>query len=873
MWLIARRSFAESWTRLAATLLAAVFSIGLIAGALQFTLRAQEAVSGSDASEYSRADVLVQGGSADPDDPYSPPDGRVALGAVAGRPGVAAVAGDATVPVTASGSDGKPILPPAGAGTALRPWTADGRLNPYRLESGRAPAADGEVAVTRHVARAGGLDVGDTLKVLLPRQGRDMKIVGVVTVQGHSAVASGDLVLAPSGTVAQAAGLPAGTWQSVWVKASGGSVSGLRAALARDLGKGVTVRTAAEVRHAQSADLQGAGASIGGAIGMLSSVAVFVGLFVVANTFGTLVRQRTRRLALLSAIGATPRQIKRLIRFEALVLGVVASAGGVALGFPISALLTHLFAKDGFDISAADAQYGWVALAAPAAAGVLVTQLAARRAARRAAKISPMQALRTASTETAGRRWPRVLGALAVFACAWLFFGGVFGIRSEEPPGPERTAGTSAMVLLGCMTTVAALAVLAPFFVGPLGGLVGRIGTAVSGEAGRLARATITRSPRRVSSAASSLMLGVALVASTAMIVLSVDARFNETGREVMRADHAITTTGMTSNGQAPLPRDAAGKAAAVPGVSAAAALTMSQVKLVSPPPRRPSPEEDPEPVYLTVTGADQRAMPSVLKLGGHLPHLGDGQVALTSTVMKGQKIKKGQRIVVRGARGRVALTVAAAYHDPSHLFADQALVSDATMDRLDPTAAAQVVLVRGGTERALSRAFADAPGLRVVDGADYVKAASDAMTKGMSVIYGFILMALVLALFGMATTVSMSVGERTREFGLLGAVGATAAQIRSIVRWEAATVVLLGSLLGLGTALGTVTLLHIATGSSFLVPNAPWWLFATVITGAAAVTLATSALPARRAVSLASPLAEGPGSPRPKATLRPSAR
>ncbi|GAA4292516.1 hypothetical protein GCM10023178_65330 [Actinomadura luteofluorescens] len=236
-----------------------------------------------------------------------------------------------------------------------------------------------------------------------------------------------------------------------------------------------------------------------------------------------------------------------------------------------------------------------------------------------------------------------------------------------------------------------------------------------------------------------------------------------------------------------------------------------------------------------------------------HLPRLGDGQIALTSTVMKGQRIKKGQRIVVRGARGRIALTVAAAYHDPSHLFADQALVSDATMDRLDPTAAAQVVLVRGGTEQALSRAFADAPGLKVVDRAGYVKAAADAMTKGMSVIYGFIGMALVLALFGMATTVSMSVAERTREFGLLGAVGATTDQIRSIVRWEAATVVLLGTLLGLGTALATASLLHVATGSSYLAPNAPWWLFPAVITGAAAVTFAVSALPAKRAVAIAS--------------------
>jgi putative ABC transport system permease protein len=852
VWLIARRSFAEGWMRLAATLLAAVFSIGLIAGSLQFTLRAQEAVSGSDASEYSRADVLVQGGSVDADDPYAAPDGQVALGSVAGRPGVAAVAGDAMVPVSANGSDGKLVLPPAGAGTTLRPWPSDARLNPYHLESGRAPAAGDEVAVTRHVARAGKLDVGDPLRVTLPKQNRTLKIVGIVTVQGHSAVASGDLLLAAPATVQRAAGLPGGTWQSVWVKAAPGvQARRLRADLARDLGQDVTVRTAAGVRNAQSADLEGAGASIGGAIGTLSSVAVFVGLFVVANTFGTLVRQRTRRLALLSAIGATPRQIKRLIRWEALALGAVASAGGVLLGYPVSGLLTRLFAEDGFDISAADAQFGWIALAAPAAAGILVTQLAAWRAARRAARISPMQALRAASADTPGRRRPRLLGAFAVFACAWIFFGGVFGIRHEEPPGPDRTVGVCVMILMGCMTTAAALAVLAPFFVGPLGGLVGRVGTAVSGEAGRLARATITRSPRRVSSAASSLMLGVALVGATALTVLSVDARFDATGNRVMLAEHAVTATGTTSNGPAPLPRDAAAKAAAVPGVSAAAALTVSDIKLVDPPPERPSPEEPPEPVYLTVTGADQATLPSVLKLGGHLPRLRDGEIALTSAIMKGQKIKKGQRIVVRGAQGRIPLRVAAAYHDPSHLFADQAVVSSATMDRLDPDATTQVVLVRGGSEEALSRAFAGITGIEVVDRPGYVRATAGAMMKGMRVIYGFIGMALVLALFGMATTVSMSVGERTREFGLLGAVGATMAQIKSIVRWEAATVVLLGGLLGIGMSLGTVYLMHVATGSSFLAPDPPWWLFPAVIAGAAVVTAATSALPSRRAAAV----------------------
>ncbi|MFB4299298.1 FtsX-like permease family protein [Actinomadura sp. NTSP31] len=852
MWLIARRSFAEGWLRLAATMLAALFSIGLIAGSLQFALRAQEAVSGSDASEYSRADVLVQGGSVDADDPYAVPDGQVALARVAGRPGVAAAAGDASVPVTASGPDHKTIMPPAGARTLLRPWTPVPALNPYHLESGRAPAADGEVALTRHAARAGKLGTGDAMTVLMPKQTRTMKVVGIVSVEGHSAVASGDLLLAPPATVQQAAGLPAGTWQTAWVKAAPGvAPATLRGELSRAFGSAATVRTAAGVRHAQSADLKGVGASIGGAIGMLSSIAVFVGLFVVSNTFGTLVRQRTRRLALLGAIGATPRQIKRLIRLEALVLGVVASAGGVLLGYAISGLLTRLFAQDGFDITAADAQYGWIALAVPAAAGIFVTQLAAWRAARKAARISPMQALRAASADdAAGRRWPRLAGAFAVFACAWMFFGPVWAIRAEEPPGPERTAGTSVLILMGAMTTVAALAVLAPFFVGPLGGLVGRVGMAVSGEAGRLARATITRSPRRVSSAASSLMLGVALVGATAMVVMSANGRFDEAGRQVMRADHAIAATGRTSEGPAPLPRDLAAKAAAVPGVAHAAALTTSSVKLVSPVPKHRD-DDDSTSLYVTVAGVDQGALPSVLRLGGHLPPLRDGQIGLTSTVMKANGLHKGQRIVVRGARGRIPLTVAGAYHDPSHLFADGALVAPSTMDRLDPDATAQAILVSGGSADALSRAIAGVPGTEVMDKGAYVKTASSSMTKGMRVIYGFIGMSLLLSLFGMATTVSMSVAERTREFGLLGAVGATVAQIRAIVRWEAATVVLLGGLLGIGSALGTVVLLHVATGSSFLRPDAPWWLFVLVAAGAAAVTLATSALPARRAAAV----------------------
>ncbi|TDC55043.1 ABC transporter permease [Actinomadura sp. KC345] len=637
MWLIARRSFTEGWPRLIATLLAALGSIALIAGSLQFALRAQEAVSGSDASEYFRADVLVQGGTVDPDEPFAPPGGRIRLDRVASRPGVATAAGDAAVAVRAARPDGRAIMASAEGRTLLRPWVSDPRLNPYRLEAGRAPASDGEVAVVRHVSRAGNLRVGDAMALTLPHRTRRVRIAGVVSVQGRDAVAGGDLVLAPPETVRRAATLPRGTWQGVWVKAAAGvPADRLRDELARDLDGAATVRTAESVGRAQSAAAAGEGASIASVVGMLASVAIFVGLFVVANTFGVLVRQRTRRLALLGAIGATPRQIKRLIRLEALTVGVIASAGGVAAGFPLSALIIRLFARDGFDVSAAGARFGWAALGLPAAAGILVTQIAAWRAARQAAGIPPVQALRTTAAETRERRRPRLPAALAIFAGAGFWYAVAVLVRVTEPPGQDRTTGVGPMILFGSACAVAGLAVLTPFFVGPLGGLVGRAGTLISGETGRLAHATITRSPRRVASAASSLMVAVALVASVVLVTQSVNDRFQEAGRQVMTAEYAITATARTPEGApAPLSRDMAALATDVPGVSRATALTQTEVKLASPPPDDPDPDEEPEPFPFMVTGAEQTGLREVLRLGGGPPALRPGQIALSSSVMK----------------------------------------------------------------------------------------------------------------------------------------------------------------------------------------------------------------------------------------------
>jgi putative ABC transport system permease protein len=462
-----------------------------------------------------------------------------------------------------------------------------------------------------------------------------------------------------------------------------------------------------------------------------------------------------------------------------------------------------------------------------------------------------MQALRESATEHRERRGRRILAGTLILLSSFIYYGPVPAVLNDGPPGLQRTQAITALIGFGSMVVACALAVFGPLLVRPVGGLIGLVGQVLGGEAGRLARATITRNPRRVSAAASSLMLAVALATTALLIVISAHTRFDQAANEVMLAQHAVSTSDKTPDGLRPLPRDIVTRIEQAPGVTGASALTTTRVKLVSPPPRAYNENEPVLPLYLKVTGADPATLPEVLRLPGNPPTLGPGEIALPSVTIRAQRLAVGQDIVVRAANGDIPLTIAGTYYDPTHVFADGALVADATMRQLDPNAGAQVVLVTGGTAAAIAEKITGVPGATVLPRTSYVDKAAAAITEGSTVMYGFIAMTLLLALFGMTTTISMSVSERRREFGLLAAVGATARQLRAVIRWEAATVVALGTLLGLGIAVGTVALIHAATGSSYIQLNAPWWLYASVAGAAALITLVTSALPARRATTV----------------------
>jgi putative ABC transport system permease protein len=409
---------------------------------------------------------------------------------------------------------------------------------------------------------------------------------------------------------------------------------------------------------------------------------------------------------------------------------------------------------------------------------------------------------------------------------------------------------------LGAILVVSAIGILAPFFVGPVGGAIGQIGQALTGESGRLARATIMRNPRRISSAASSLMISVCMCATTMLIVFGAVARYNESGQQTLLADSVVSSgrEGLTSA----LPADVAKLTSGAPGVVAAEGATQSTVRLVEPlttsmkstdlvDPDSEDEMDDNGPIDIAVTGLDNPS--TFLKLEGLTTAPALGEIALSSGRLQGTQLKVGDTIVVSAAAGKVRLRVIDDYRDISHLFADDALVSSATMQLLDPEAPTTAVFVRGGSPDTLRRHLGNIA--RVSDRSSYISIARQANVSGITLIYAFLGLTVIISLFGMATTISMNLFERTKEFGTLGAIGATQRTIRSIVYWETATVVALGVGTGLLEAFGIVHLIHLLTGSSFVRISSPVPVIAGMTLIGAALTFAMSVLPARRATQV----------------------
>jgi putative ABC transport system permease protein len=410
-------------------------------------------------------------------------------------------------------------------------WQSSPEFNPMTVVEGHAPTSADEVVIDRATARAGHFAVGETVRVLGPSGAGDYRLAGVVTYGGADDAVGAQVVAFAPETAATVFGTP-GRYSAIQVRAQDGlSESELASRVHRALHDPsldvITGATAAEeARDASGASLQ----FMNSFLMMFAVVALVVGSFVIYNAFSITVAQRTRETALLRAIGAKRRQVKRAVKIEALCTGLFASVVGVIVGIGLAQALRWVIEAFGMSLPDASLVVLPRTIFVSIVLGVVVTVFAASWPARKAAKVKPIEALRNADVD--GSRIGKVrtaFGVLATLGGAALLAGGL----SSGDPGN---------VGLGALAVFIGVAMLGPAFARPFVRLVGRPIAATRGMAGTLARENAARNPKRTAATASSLMIGIGLVVLITVFAASTKASLNSTIDDAMKGDYIVRT-------------------------------------------------------------------------------------------------------------------------------------------------------------------------------------------------------------------------------------------------------------------------------------------------------------------------------------------
>ncbi|MFD7590297.1 ABC transporter permease [Kitasatospora sp. NPDC059811] len=835
--------------RLLMTVLAVCLGVAFVSGTLVFadsTAAVQRA-----AASRTFADVAV---SVTAKEPVATPDQPgVLTDALARRladvPGVAAVRPSVDGSATLNAADGRPLRVKRGTNLAAAYVPGrDGKDVRYPVVEGRAPAGADEIAVDRGTAAAGRYRVGDTITLATDGPALTARLVGTVTTGDTRITAGGTLTLFDRATAQRLFATP-GNYTSLEVSAGPGTGQyELAERIAATLPPGTAEVTTRQAQAAQQALYVGTLTRGYQKLPMVfAGVSLFIGSFLVVNTFTMLVARRAREIALLRAVGATRRQVVRSLLAEAALVGVVASMAGFVLGLGIAAVLPGLLSGDGNQVPKGPLVIGPRPVAAALFVGIGVTVPAAWLPSRRAARIAPIEALRAAAAPPGGRSRLRpiagvgllVLGAGLLTALA----------RSAEDASEENLRNA----MLGCGVLVVALIVLAPTLAVPVIRLTGRL-TRRFGVAGLLARQNALRDPRRTAATAATLLISTALVSGLATIGHSTGQALDRQTADGLAADYVIST-GDTMTGIDPA---AVQRVAGAPGVRGASAVADStaviggkvrEISGIDP--------ADVEPADVEPDGVGQ-----VLKLdfvSGSAQDLGPGRIAVSSSVARETGVSTGGQVNARLGRSEefTRYTVVGVYQDNPTAHDAVGARADVQKHSFKP-GSVQRILVRGDSAsgEGLRAAVGNNPLLKVQNRAELVREAAGTMGDLLTLMYGLLGIGVVISALGIVNTLAMSVTERTREIGVLRAIGMDRGSIRRMIRLEAVTVAAFGTLLGLaGGLFGAWAVGALAGGAVKQYTLAvPWGTLALLCLASLTIGALAATLPARRAATL-SPL------------------
>jgi putative ABC transport system permease protein len=777
-------------------------------------------------------DVVVRSaspleGSLDADRERRPIDESL-VDTIAGIDGVAVAEGQIVGYGQLLGADGDPIGgngPPRLAGS----WVTDPDLNPYRLAEGRAPESGTEVVVNRGAAEAGDLAIGDRAIVQTPAP-VEVTIVGISTFGSADGLGETTMTAFTLDAAQRYVTPEDGTVSSVLVQAEPGqSADELSARIAGTLPEGLEAITGERLVDERLDSLDFIG-MIRTFLVAFAMIALFVATLSINNTFSITVAQRTRELALLRSIGASSAQVRRLVTLEALLVGVAAAAVGAVAGLGIAGLLKGLFDVLGFALPAGGLTVRPLAVAIGIVVGVVATLLAARAPARRAARVAPIEALRTASGDgpSIGRR--RLVAALAALATGAALSAAGLG-------------GSLVLVGLGALAVVAGTLMIAPVvlpaFARALGAVLGRL----RGVNGTLAEQNAQRQPRRTAGTATALLIGVAVVAMFTVLASSASGSVDRTvSNGFGNADLSIATPVF---GGGVLSPDVLDDLDAVDEIDTAVGVARATVVI------------DGESTDVVAT--DAALAGKVLDVSvreGSLDDVGPDGLVVDASRAEDEGWRVGSTVDITYLDGAVVPMRVVAVVDDADLLAGLVIPTETWIEHVPQPAFTGVFMtLADGVDldegRQAIAGIAERYTGDVQDRAEFADAAAQGLDLLLSLVYALLTLAVLISLLGIANTLSLAVHERRHEIGLLRAVGQTRRQTRSVLRLESVIVSTFGTVLGLllGGVLGGLLFAAISDDGAPVV--VPWNSLAIILVAGMVAGVLAAWRPARRAARL----------------------
>jgi len=739
--------------------------------------------------------------------------------------------------------NGDKIGPPSGGPPQIANSVLPEPFDPFTYTEGGEPTGDDEVAMDSITSEEEGYELGDTIRISGREGAKDYTLSGIGRFGTGVPLGGASLAVFTVPEAQRITGKDGFTVIDVEA-AEGVSAEELRDRVNAALPAEYEAATGAEEAAQESTDIKDGFSFLTIALLVFAGISVFVGAFLIFNTFSITVAQRTREFGMLRTLGASSRQVLASVVLEALLLGIIASVLGIGLGFGFVQLVTTAFKAIGFELPQSGVVVPPAAIIAPMIVGIVATLGSAIVPALRATRVTPLEALRETSTidaaTTKRRTWiARGLLVLAVAAIA----GGLFATSSFGSALP--------LLGLGLVLLFVGIAMLAATLVKPLASFVGRPIEWLRGVTGRLARENTLRNPARTATTSAALMIGVALVVFAAIFASSATKSVGDALDQTYVGDLTITST----DGFSPFSPEIGEAVAEIDGVETVSAVAGSGARIELP----SGPDEQ------IITGLDGN-LPAVAALDwvdgsdATLEGLAEDEAIAEAQWAEDNDVSVGDDLTLTTQTGEtVSVTIAGTVRDEVQLLVPSLALPIETLrtrfqadqdfvDLVGFASGADFEATNDAVDALVEERFPQAQAQNQEELKDQQK---QSVNQLLAFIYVLLALSVIISLFGVVNTLVLTIYERTREIGMLRAIGASRSQIRRMVRYESLITAMIGAIIGAAVGLAVGVAAVEALKDEGLVLGIPVIGIVVVLVVAAIAGILAGVWPARRAAKI----------------------